>query len=137
MFLRYVTFIDSVKMDCMVRLSEINYAKPWMKDGKPDEKSIKMFLVNTTNPVHAQIKLSEFCECSGFFLTDAWDYGGNVNIAGPVVINLDNINLLRPYTMRREVANWVIYFKGGNNCNLHISANQARRIQELLSKSVV
>jgi hypothetical protein len=134
MFLRYHNIIDTVRMDCMLRISEINYAKQWMTNGKPDDNSIKMFLIDNESPVHAHLRLTDFCERTGFLLTEAWDYGGNVHLATPVVINLHNVNLVRPYTMRREITNWVIYFKGGHNSNLHVSVNQGKRIQELLSK---
>jgi len=136
MFLIYSAIIDTVKMDCMIRLSQINYAEPWLIGGMPDENSIKIFMVGSSKPVHALIPLRDFCERTGFLLVDTWEYQQNINLSRPRAINLENINLLRPYTVRREITNWVMYFHGAGNApmNLHLATSQALRIQEKLIK---
>lgn len=132
MFLIYSAIIDTVKMDCMIRLSQINYAEPWLIGGMPDENSIKIFMVGSSKPVHALIPLRDFCERTGFMLVDTWEYQEGKHLSRPRSVNLDNINQLRPYTMKREVTNWIMYFQGSTNMNLHLTTTEAKRIQGFL-----
>lgn len=146
--LKIPTIIDAVTMDMIVPASQITFANAWMLKDLEDPHSIRIHKVGTDKVIRASVSLDWLAEKEMFVKIPAvirvdtisnstWEE--QYEKAKDVVINVENIIQLRPFTMRSRAAgggdHFVLYMPNGvgKALDFHITAVTASVLQTLMT----